>query len=90
MEGYGFESNNSMTDFRVRNVSAILPVQQFTPGDPSPAASDSVSAPASVATDSATVRYRPSDRRRKGAGSGIRPTGSGKSRGCARHRTTTP
>ncbi|MBJ2186033.1 LPS export ABC transporter periplasmic protein LptC [Paramuribaculum intestinale] len=65
MEGYGFESNNSMTDFRVRNVSAILPVQQFTPGDPSPAASDSVSSTASVATDSATVRYRPSDRKRK-------------------------
>ena len=65
MEGYGFESNNSMTDFRVRNVSAILPVQQFTPGDPSLAASDSVSSTASVATDSATVRYRPSDRKRK-------------------------
>lgn len=65
MEGYGFESNNSMTDFRVRNVSAILPVQQFTPGDQSRAASDSVSAPAAAAPDSASVRQRPSDRKRK-------------------------
>ena len=65
MEGYGFESNNSMTDFRVRNVSAILPVQQFTPGDQSRVASDSVSAPAAVVPDSASVRQRPSDRKRK-------------------------
>lgn len=29
MEGYGFTSNSQMTQFKVRNVSAILPMSQF-------------------------------------------------------------
>lgn len=32
LEGYGFESNQRMTRFTVRNVSAILPASQFSPG----------------------------------------------------------
>lgn len=32
LEGYGFESNQRMTRFTVRNVSAILPSSQFSPG----------------------------------------------------------
>lgn len=30
IEGYGFESNEKMTDYRVLNVSGIFPVSQFT------------------------------------------------------------
>ncbi len=55
MEGYGFESNNSMTDFKVRDVSAILPVEQFSPGS-SPA--DSLSAPAVAEAQPDTVGSR--------------------------------
>ncbi|MBD5330536.1 MAG: LPS export ABC transporter periplasmic protein LptC [Bacteroides sp.] len=32
MEGYGFTSNQQMTRFKVNNVSAILPANQFRPG----------------------------------------------------------
>lgn len=52
IEGYGFESNEQMTDYRVRNVSGIFPASQFKNG---PAQNDSTSAtrvvkPASSAT----------------------------------------
>lgn len=35
IEGYGFESNEQMTDYRVRNVSGIFPASQFKNGQPS-------------------------------------------------------
>lgn len=41
MEGHGFESNEQMTDFRVRNVSAILPAEMMNSPRPTPAQSDS-------------------------------------------------
>lgn len=48
MEGYGFESNENMSRFHVRNVSAILPVEQFkggtASGDSTGARADSVRA----------------------------------------------
>ena len=56
MEGYGFESNNSMTDFKVRDVSAILPVEQFSPGSSS---ADSLSAPAPPVDQPDTTASRP-------------------------------
>lgn len=74
MEGYGFESNNSMTDFRVRNVSAILPVQQFAPGGADDAAPDSASHTAPAIADSAAVRQRPSDRTGKDEAAASGPT----------------
>lgn len=46
MEGYGFTSNQKMTQFSVRNVSAILPAEQFKPGENQP--SDSVDASSTV------------------------------------------
>lgn len=55
MEGYGFVSNNSMTDFKVRNVSAILPVEQFSPGS---ASADSVSEPEAAETPADTAAVR--------------------------------
>lgn len=45
IEGYGFESNERMTDYRVRNVSGIFPVEDFKKGAGQGGAS---------ATDSAT------------------------------------
>lgn len=46
MEGYGFESNENMSRFHVKNVSAILPVEQFkggtAPGDSTGVRADSV------------------------------------------------
>ena len=58
MEGYGFESNNSMTDFKVRDVSAILPVEQFSPG--------SSSAPAPPVDQPDTTASRPRQPQRLG------------------------
>lgn len=49
MEGYGFVSNQSMTDFSVRNVQAILPVERREP-DAEPMPSDSISTPDTTAT----------------------------------------
>lgn len=45
IEGYGFDSNERMTSFRVLSPSAILPVSQFTGKDDSSTA-DSLTAPA--------------------------------------------
>ncbi|MDE6263870.1 MAG: LPS export ABC transporter periplasmic protein LptC [Paramuribaculum sp.] len=52
MEGYGFVSNESMTDFAVRNVSAILPVEMMNGEAKQPASA----APADSTTASASVR----------------------------------
>lgn len=47
MEGYGFESNENMTRFKVLDVSAILPVSQFRGGDSTASApADTLAAPA--------------------------------------------
>ncbi len=53
MEGYGFVSNEAMTDFYVKNVSAILPVNRNNAG----AATDSAAVQASAPelSDSTTV-----------------------------------
>lgn len=77
MEGYGFVSNESMTDFAVRNVSAILPVEMMdgeakqprsaAPADDAPA--DSVAAVAEArkptAPDSALSPVRRPQRLRR-------------------------
>lgn len=57
IEGYGFESNERMTDYRVRNVSGIFPIDQFKGGKES-GAPDS-SATTTVVTTGSTVRRQP-------------------------------
>lgn len=52
MEGYGFVSDERMTDFSVRNVSAILPAEMMSPGAGGAARADSL---APVTADTVAV-----------------------------------
>lgn len=59
MEGYGFVSNETMTDFSVSNVSAILPVDRNTSQTQTPDSAATGSEPA--AADTAAVNSAPAD-----------------------------
>lgn len=61
MEGYGFTSNSQMTKFKVKNVSAILPMEQFKQKEVE--VNDTITTEAEA--DSITTRRRPMRERRE-------------------------
>ena len=60
IEGYGFESNEKLTNYRVLNVSGIFPVEQFKGGGGGDSASQAAPVPAALAAvpDSAKAPNR--------------------------------
>lgn len=81
IEGYGFTSNDRLTEYEVNRVSGIFPVSQFTRQQdasadqtnsidsasvaPGPATSDKSSGPSSINPDSVNARHRRAMRPRR-------------------------
>lgn len=63
MEGHGFESDESMSRFNVRNVSAILPVEQFRPGENADSVAPTIQKADSAAAPPTDSIRRPRPRR---------------------------